>query len=94
MDGPRWYYATQRKTDILSFHLCGIKKQNKWANITKDRYREELSGCQLGRELAVEEWVRWMNGMKRYTFPVIKQVSHEDLICSMVTIVDNTVLCV
>ena len=49
MDGPRWYYARQRNTDIISFHLCGIKKQNKWANITKDRYREELSGCQMGR---------------------------------------------
>ena len=44
-------------------------------------------------EWAVEEWVKWMNAMKRHTFPVIKQVSHEDLTCSMVTVV-NTVLCV
>lgn len=32
-------------------------------------------------------WVKWLKGLKRYKFPVIKHVSHGDVMDNMVTVV-------
>lgn len=39
----------------------------------------------------VEEWVKWVKGSK-VTSSIIKLVSHQDMMYSMVTIMGNTVL--
>ena len=36
-------------------------------------------------------WEKWINGVKRYKLPVIKQVSLEDIMYSMATVVNNIV---
>ena len=51
------------------------------------RYREQIGGCQSWRE-----WGEMAEGGQKVQTSSYKIKSHGDLICSMVTIVGNTVL--
>ena len=54
---------------------------------TRLRSRGQLDGCQ-GR---VGRWKRWVKGVKRYSLPVIRQISAGDVMYGMMTIVNNIV---
>ena len=40
----------------------------------------------------VGRWAKWVKGLKRYKPPVTKQMSHGDIIYSMVTVVYKVVM--
>ena len=62
--------------------MCGIWGKKKLS------YREYTGGCQRGRGW---EWMKWVKGVKMYKLPVDK-ISPGDLMYSMATIDNNTIL--
>ena len=42
-------------------------------------------------EIDVGKWEKWLNVLKRYKLQTIKQISHGDVMYSMVTVVHYTV---
>lgn len=57
---------------------------------TVHRNREQISGCR-GRGWRVGS-VKWVKGVRRYKLPVIKKISPRNVMHSMATTADNTVL--
>ena len=55
------------------------------------RYREQSDGCQSA-EGGGRAWVKHMVGIQKYKLPVIKEVSHGDVMHSTATAVHNAVL--
>ena len=47
-------------------------------------YKEQIGGCQ--------RWAKCVTIVKRYKIPVIRKINPGDVLYSMVTIVNNTVL--
>lgn len=62
--------------------MWNLKKKKKLS------YREHTCGCQRGRGW---EWMKWVNGVEMYKLPVYK-ISPGDLMYSMATIDNNTIL--
>ena len=98
MDGPRWYYIKWNKSDRerqipYDFPCVESKKQNKIANITKQkqnqRYREQTGSYQ--RE-GVGGWEKQVREIKWYKLPVTKRMSHGYEKHSMGNIVNNNVI--
>ena len=66
MGRPREYYAkwnklgTERQILYDLIYICNLKKENKWADIIKQKqtHRQQIGGCQRG-ELWGDEQNRW-----------------------------------
>ena len=73
----------------MTLLICGILKQQQQTQI--HRHREQIGGCQrLGGW--VGEWAKWVKEVTKHKLPVVKYKSRGDVIYSMVTIVNKTVL--
>ena len=55
------------------------------------RCREQIAGCQ---RLGGGRWAKKVNVVKRYELPLIRCISPGVVMYRMVTIVNNTVLCI
>ena len=69
-------------------YMWNLKKENKGMNIIKpeqtNRHREQTRGYQ---------WGKWVKVVKRYKLSVtIREISSDDVLYIMVTVVNNTVL--
>lgn len=76
---------SQRKTILYDFTYMCNRNKTKQKNPKQNLYREPIGGCQRRGLGKMGKWA------KRHKLLVIKYISHGDAVCSMATIVNNTV---
>ena len=64
--------------------LCEVQKQKQNKLMERERPNSQKRGLP-----EAGEWAKWMKVFKRYKLSVIRELSHGDLMYSMVTIVKN-----
>ena len=89
IDGTWKHYTKGNKTEKDKYCTISLITRELKRKAKLSRYREQAGGGQRQR-------VRENTGeeVKSYKLPIIKQVSSEDVMYSLVTIADNTVLCI